>query len=104
MAVLIFLRYDQHCFPTFQTQYFLDFLSASRNGTLGVWDFPNTEIFQSRDVASGVSFHLNTKSELTYYFRNNRMFRDKYLEKLLKGQSHEKVGEMRVWGISLGPN
>jgi hypothetical protein len=22
----------------------------------------------------------------------------------LKGQSHEKVGEMRVWGISLGPN
>jgi hypothetical protein len=23
---------------------------------------------------------------------------------LLKGQSHEKVGEMSVWGISLGPN
>jgi hypothetical protein len=22
----------------------------------------------------------------------------------LKGQSHEKVGEMSVWGISLGPN
>jgi hypothetical protein len=22
----------------------------------------------------------------------------------LKGQSHEKVGELRVWGISLGPN
>jgi hypothetical protein len=21
-----------------------------------------------------------------------------------KGQSHEKVGEMSVWGISLGPN
>jgi hypothetical protein len=25
-------------------------------------------------------------------------------EKPLKGQSHEKVGEMSVWGISLGPN
>jgi hypothetical protein len=24
--------------------------------------------------------------------------------RILKGQSHEKVGEMRVWGISLGPN
>jgi hypothetical protein len=23
---------------------------------------------------------------------------------LLKGQSHEKVGELRVWGISLGPS
>jgi hypothetical protein len=22
----------------------------------------------------------------------------------LKGQSHEKVGEMSLWGISLGPN
>jgi hypothetical protein len=22
----------------------------------------------------------------------------------LKGQSHEKVGEIRVWGGSLGPN
>jgi hypothetical protein len=22
---------------------------------------------------------------------------------LLKGQSHEKVGELRVWGIGLGP-
>jgi hypothetical protein len=22
----------------------------------------------------------------------------------LKGQSHEKVGDMSVWGISLGPN
>jgi hypothetical protein len=25
-------------------------------------------------------------------------------EKLLKGQSHEKVDELRVWGVSLGPN
>jgi hypothetical protein len=22
----------------------------------------------------------------------------------LKGQSHEKVDELRVWGVSLGPN
>jgi hypothetical protein len=22
----------------------------------------------------------------------------------LKGQSHEKVGELRAWGLSLGPN
>jgi hypothetical protein len=26
-----------------------------------------------------------------------------YLWTDLKGQSHEKVGEMSVWGISLGP-
>jgi hypothetical protein len=25
-------------------------------------------------------------------------------EYILKGHSHEKVGEMSVWGISLGPN
>jgi hypothetical protein len=24
-------------------------------------------------------------------------------KKSLKGQSHEKVGELRVWGVSLGP-
>jgi hypothetical protein len=24
--------------------------------------------------------------------------------KHLKGQSHEKVDELRVWGVSLGPN
>jgi hypothetical protein len=23
---------------------------------------------------------------------------------VLKGQSHEKFGKMRVWGVSLGPN
>jgi hypothetical protein len=27
-----------------------------------------------------------------------------YYAEILKGQSHEKVGEMSVWGISLGPN
>jgi hypothetical protein len=27
-----------------------------------------------------------------------------FLIRYLKGQSHEKVGELRVWGISLGPN
>jgi hypothetical protein len=26
------------------------------------------------------------------------------IPKILKGQSHEKVGEMRVWGDDLGPN
>jgi hypothetical protein len=30
----VFLRCDQHCFPTFQTLYNLDFSSASRSGTL----------------------------------------------------------------------
>jgi hypothetical protein len=39
-------------FPTFQTQYILDFSSASRSGTLGL---PNTEIFPSKDVASDFS-------------------------------------------------
>jgi hypothetical protein len=38
-----------------------------------------------------------------------RNFDRKYLPSIffkftLKGQSHEKVGEMSVWGISLGPN
>jgi hypothetical protein len=37
-------------FPTFQTQYILNFSTASRSGTH--WDLPNTEIFQSKDVAS----------------------------------------------------
>jgi hypothetical protein len=36
-------------FPTFQTQYILHFSSASRSGTR---DLPNTEIFQSKDVAT----------------------------------------------------
>jgi hypothetical protein len=27
-----------------------------------------------------------------------------FRENPLKGQSHEKVGEMSVWGISLGPH
>jgi hypothetical protein len=27
-----------------------------------------------------------------------------FVSVLLKGQSHKKVGEMSVWGISLGPN
>jgi hypothetical protein len=36
-------------FQTFQTQYNPDFSSARRSGTL---DAPNTEIFQSKDVAS----------------------------------------------------
>jgi hypothetical protein len=36
-------------FPTFPTQYILDLSSTSRSGT-GI--LPNTEIFQSKDVAS----------------------------------------------------
>jgi hypothetical protein len=45
---------------------------------------------------------------LCFYFEEAK---DKYftalkrtIRKFLKGQSHEKVGEMSVWGISLGPN
>jgi hypothetical protein len=34
-------------------------------------------------------------------FRQKKMFGVIFL---IKGQSHEKVGEMSVWGISLGPN
>jgi hypothetical protein len=26
------------------------------------------------------------------------------LKQFLKGQSHKKVDELRVWGVSLGPN
>jgi hypothetical protein len=36
-------------FLTFQTIYILDFSSESREN----WDLPNTEIFQSKDIASG---------------------------------------------------
>jgi hypothetical protein len=38
-------------FPMNQTQYILDFLSASHSGTH--WDLPNTEIFHSKGVSSG---------------------------------------------------
>jgi hypothetical protein len=31
-------------------------------------------------------------------------FTFRYLVIVLKGQSHEKVGELRVWGIRLGTN
>jgi hypothetical protein len=37
-------------FQMFQTQYILDFSSASRSETH--WDLPNMEIFQSKDVPS----------------------------------------------------
>jgi hypothetical protein len=39
-------------------------------------------------------------------YSNFLQFEDTVYQKmeLLKGQSHEKVGEMSVWGISLGPN
>jgi hypothetical protein len=40
-------------FPTFQTQYILNFSSASHRGLLGAGK--NTEIFQSEDVASEMS-------------------------------------------------
>jgi hypothetical protein len=40
-------------FPTFQTQYILNFSSASRSTEH--WDLPNTEIFQSKDIASLLS-------------------------------------------------
>jgi hypothetical protein len=36
--------------------------------------------------------------EVMYRYPNN------WTGPSLKGQSHEKVGEMSVWGISLGPN
>jgi hypothetical protein len=38
-------------FPTFQTQYILDFSSAN-SAVAEHWDLPKTEIFQSKDVAS----------------------------------------------------
>jgi hypothetical protein len=37
-------------FPMNQTQYILDFLSASRSREH--WNLPNTEIFKSKDAAS----------------------------------------------------
>jgi hypothetical protein len=37
-------------------------------------------------------------------FINDMLFNFLLWEVLLKGQSHEKVGELRVWGGSLGPN
>jgi hypothetical protein len=40
-----------------------------------------------------------------FYYKSDK-YRLLYLNAFyeLKGQSHEKVGELRVWGISLGPN
>jgi hypothetical protein len=47
-------------FPTFQTGYILDFLSAIYS-IAEHWDLPNTEIFQSKDVASGVKMKLKLR-------------------------------------------
>jgi hypothetical protein len=56
-------------------------------------DMPKIIIFQKKLVQKNAS----TRAEL------HLKFSDQLLE-ALKGQSHEKVGEMSVWGISLGPN
>jgi hypothetical protein len=48
--------------------------------------------------------------EFTVHLRSNARFYMLFCFGLrehlgpLKGQSHEKVGEMSVWGIGLGPN
>jgi hypothetical protein len=49
-------------FPAFQTQYILDFSSASRIAEH--WDLPNTEKFQSKDVASGMPLATLKKTML----------------------------------------
>jgi hypothetical protein len=41
-------------------------------------------------------------------FTNSQFFEmpriELFFKNLLKGKSHKKVGKMRVWGVSLGPN
>jgi hypothetical protein len=51
-------------FPTFQTQYILHFSSAKPK--LNTWILPNTEIFQSKEVASatGKGYIVITLNEL----------------------------------------
>jgi hypothetical protein len=49
-------------FPTFQTQYILEFSSASRSREH--WDLSNTEIFLSKDVALG---QVDTYKHIRFY-------------------------------------
>jgi hypothetical protein len=57
-------------FTTFQTQYILDFSSASRSGTLG---FAKHEIFTSKDVASVLKYRVTfwANSSLIFHIALN---------------------------------
>jgi hypothetical protein len=46
---------------------------------------------------------VNANESTNTFLKNLSLYRYSNL-KQLKGQSHEKVGEIRVWGGSLGPN
>jgi hypothetical protein len=47
-------------------------------------------------------------SHMCNFIQKSIAVRDKFCNQIrvanLKGQSHEKVDELRVWGVSLGPN
>jgi hypothetical protein len=50
IAVLKFLRYDQHCFSNVSKANIL--LISHQQALVEHWDLPNTEIFQYKYVAS----------------------------------------------------
>jgi hypothetical protein len=52
IAVLIFLRYDQHCFSNVSNSNISSTSISHQQAVVEHWDLPNTEIFQSKDVAS----------------------------------------------------
>jgi hypothetical protein len=70
---LIFLRNYQHCFSNISNSIYSQFFI--RQAVAEHWNLPNTEIFQSKDVASG------WKITIFLVFIHN----------ILKGQCHEMV-------------
>jgi hypothetical protein len=65
-----------------------------------------TELKQGLNVSEGLRKSILDFISVIYTF-SFRLFRIILLNKtaliILKGQSHEKFGEMRVWGLSLRP-
>jgi hypothetical protein len=92
----------------------LDFKKSVKNKTLG---FKFLLIFQIFPYTAAGSLLLSTKTPNFFSYFNltglgklePQLVKIIYicyciLENCLKGQSHEKVGELRVWRGSLGPN
>jgi hypothetical protein len=59
----------------------------------------------TKDSNSGIERNLFLLLHDKNYSIRNRALKDLYINTgTLKGQSHEKVGEWRIWGVNLGLN
>jgi hypothetical protein len=62
--------------------------------------FPEKNGFKHRRESTTLLFYQAFINIYTSF----EALEDRFQKNALKGQSREKVGEMSVWGISLGPN